>query len=152
PSGFGYFADFDPYACRIEVRPKTVSTSVGAHQVLIATIYDKDGQPRRGRRVEWMLEGKGHIVEVDESGVAPGRGYKVDNRYAVSYTEYFEHIITRGNNDASDDFKVRPGQSWCVVSSPVEGDTQITVYAPEIYNWDHNIVTVQVFWLDVDWT
>lgn len=152
PPGFGYFADFDPYASRIEVRPKTISTAVGGHQVLIATVYDKDGQPRRGRRVEWMLEGKGHIVEVDESGYAPGRGYKVDNRYAVSYTEYFTHTITRGNNDPTDDFMVRPGQSWCVISSPAEGDTQVTVYAPEIFNWDRNQVTVQVFWLDVDWT
>jgi uncharacterized repeat protein (TIGR01451 family) len=151
PPGFGYFADFDPKAFRIEVRPKTVSTSVGGHQVLIATVYDKDGQPRRGRRVEWMLEGKGHIVEVDESGYAPGRGYKVDNRYAVSYTEYFSHTITRGNNDPTDDFMIRPGQSWCVISSPVEGDTQVTAYAPEIFNWDRNQVTVQVFWLDVDW-
>ena len=151
PPGFGYFADFDPNASRIEVRPKTVSSAVGAHQVLIATIYDKDGQPRRGRRVEWMLEGKGHIVEVDESGYAPGRGYKVDNRYAVSYTEYFNHTVTRGNNDPTDDFMVRPGQSWCVVSSPVEGETQVSVYAPEIFNWDRNILTVQVFWLDVDW-
>ena len=70
---------------------------VRTQHVIIATIYDEKGVPRRARRVEWMLEGAGNIVEVDESGIFPGRGYKVDNKYAVSYTSYKEHRITRGN-------------------------------------------------------
>src|SRR5262249_51393770 len=82
--------------------------------------------------VEWMLEGVGNIIEVDESGFFPGRGYKVDNKYAVSYTDYCEHRITRGNTNPNDDFMIRPGQSWCVISSAVEGDTHVTVYAPAI--------------------
>jgi uncharacterized repeat protein (TIGR01451 family) len=152
PGGSGYYANFDPYACRIEVRPLENSNPVGKQQVLIATIYDGAGQPRRARRVEWMLEGAGHIVEVDESGCGTARGYKVDNRYAVSYTDYFEHVITRGNDDPSDDFAIRPGQSWCVVSSPIEGDTHVTVYAPEIYNWDRHKVNVTVHWINAGWT
>ena len=83
-----------------------------------------------------MLEGAGNIIEVDESGYFPGRGYKVDNKYAVSYTDYCEHRITRNNPNPNDDFVIRPGQSWCVVSSAAEGDTQISVYAPEIADWD----------------
>ena len=152
PPGPGYFANFDPYACRLEVRPLEVSRPVGTQHVLIATVYDASGQPRRSRRVEWMLEGAGHIIEVDESGLLPGRGYKKDNRYAVSYTDYKEHIITRGNADPADDFVIRPGQSWCVVSSPVEGDTHVTVYAPGIYNWDQHKVTVTIHWLNAAWT
>src|SRR5207302_6065436 len=124
----------------------------GAHQVLLATIYDEKGDPRRKRRVEWMLEGAGNIVEVDESGCTAGRGYKVDNKYAVSYTDMGEHRITRGNADPNDDFMVRPGQSWCVISSAVEGDTQVTVYAPEINNWDHNKVVVTTHWVDAEWS
>jgi len=38
---------------------------------------------RRSRRVEWMIEGPGNIVEVDESGFYPGRGRKIDNTYAA---------------------------------------------------------------------
>ena len=45
----------------------------------------------------------------------PGRGYKEDNKYAVSYTDYCEHRITRGNGNPNDDFVIRPGQSWCVI-------------------------------------
>ena len=114
PPGLGYFANFDPHACRLEVRPLDGTNPVQTSHVIIATIYER-GQPRRNRRVEWMLEGVGNIVEVDESGYFPGRGYKVDNKYAVSYTDYCEHRITRGTADPNDDFVIRPGQTWCVI-------------------------------------
>lgn len=152
PPGFGYYANFDPYACRLEVRPVEISNPVGTQQVLIATVYDAQGKPRRGRRIEWMLEGVGHIVEVDESGWSKTRGGKVDNRYAISYTDYHENTFDRGNNDPADDFTVRPGQSWCVVSSPMEGDTHVTVYAPGIYNWDRHKVDVKLHWINAGWT
>src|SRR6516165_6497947 len=112
PPGAAYYANFDPHAVRLEVRPLTATSPVRTQHVLIATVYDETGKPRRNRRVEWMVEGVGNIVEVDESGYFPGRGYKVDNRYAVSYTNYCEHRITRGNADPNDDFMIRPGQSW----------------------------------------
>src|SRR5262245_29919324 len=90
PSGPGYFRNFDPKACRLEVTPnQQVTAPLGSQVVLLGTVMDKDGQPRRSRRIEWMLDGSvGNIVEVDESGVYPGRGYKVDNKYAVTYTNY----------------------------------------------------------------
>ncbi|HKI34659.1 MAG TPA: hypothetical protein VKA46_22575 [Gemmataceae bacterium] len=152
PTGEGAYADFDPHACRVEVRPLEAVSSVRNHYVLIATVYDDKGEPRRGRRVEWMLEGAGNVIEVDESGCFPGRGYKVDNHYAVSYTDYLEHHVTRGNDDPNDDFVIRPGQSWCVISAAVEGDTHVTVYCPEIYNWDSNKVVVTTHWVDAAWT
>ncbi|HMC64117.1 MAG TPA: DUF11 domain-containing protein, partial [Gemmataceae bacterium] len=151
PPGRGYFTNFDPHAVRLEVRPLESAGPVKSQHVLIATIYDENGVPRRNRRIEWMLEGAGNIVEVDESGLFPGRGYKLDNKYAVSYTDYVEHRITRGNNDPSDDFAIRPGQSWCVITSAIEGDTHVTVYAPEIYNWDCHKVVVTQHWIDAEW-
>ena len=148
PPGHGYFTNFDPHACKLVVRPVLSASPARSQQVFIATVYDEKGQPRRHRRVEWMIEGPGNIVEVDESGLLPGRGYKVDNKYAVSYTDYFEHRITRGNADPNDDFVIRPGQSWCVVSSAVEGDTHLTVYAPEIHNWEASRVYVTHHWVN----
>jgi len=148
PAGTGYFKDFDPQAVRLEVTPTQCSVSTKNQQVLIASVYDKDGDLRRKRRVEWMIDGPGFIVEVDESGIAPGRGYKVDNKYAVSYTDHLEHTITRGNDDPRDDFTIRPGQTWCVVSSAVEGLTTVTAYAPEIHDWDKGRVTARLAWSD----
>lgn len=152
PPGRGYYANFDPHACRLEVRPMESTNPVRAHKVFMATVYDGEGRPLRNRRIEWMLEGVGNIIEVDESGHLPGRGYKVDNRYAVSYTNYHNHRMTRGNLNPNDDFELRPGQTWCVVSSAVEGDTQLTVYAPEIFNWENNKVVVSTRWVDAEWT
>jgi uncharacterized repeat protein (TIGR01451 family) len=152
PPGFGYFSNFDPHAARLEVRPLDATNPVQTQHVLIATVYDEKGVPRRHRRVEWIVEGVGNIIEVDESGLFPGRGYKVDNKYAVSYTDYFEHRVTRGNANPNDDFVIRPGQSWCVISSAVEGDTHVTVYAPEIADWDKHKVSVTKHWVDAEWT
>ena len=119
--------------------------------MLIATVYDADDTPRRKRRVEWILEGPGTIIEVDESGVFSGRGYKVDNKYAVSYTDYFEHVVDRGNDNPDDDFAIRPGQTWCVISSAVQGLTTVTAYAPEIHDWDKNRVFTKLNFIDCDW-
>lgn len=151
PPGLGYFADFDPYACKVELRPKVNSVQVGGTQVFIATVFDKEGNARRNRRVEWIVEGPGAILEVDESGYKAGRGYKLTNNYAVSYTDTFEHIIDRGNKNPEDDFVIKPGQTWCIVSSPKEGETKVTAYIPAINNWDNNRVVATTYWLDAAW-
>jgi uncharacterized repeat protein (TIGR01451 family) len=151
PVGPGYYANFDPHAVRLEVRPLDATNPVRTQHVLIATVYDETGKPRRNRRVEWLVEGVGNIIEVDESGVFPGRGYKLDNKYAVTYTSYCEHRITRGNLNPNDDFIVRPGQTWCVISSAVEGDTYVTAYAPGIANWEKGRVVVTCRWVDASW-
>lgn len=152
PPGRSYFKNFDPKAVRVDVTPTSCTNATKTQQVLIATVYDKDGQPRRGRRIEWLLEGPGSIVEVDESGWSNGRGYKVDNKYAVSYTDYLEHCITRGSKDRKSDFTIYPGQSWCVISSPVPGETTVTVYAPEVFDWEKGRAFVKLTWSDTEFS
>jgi Domain of unknown function DUF11 len=144
PPGPGYFGDFDPHACRLVVRPELCTAPVRGAQVFIATVYDVDGTPRRKRRVEWMVEGPGSIVEVDESGYLPGRGMKVDNKFAFTYTDYFEHCITRGK----DEFTIRPGQTWCLVTSAVEGETTVIAYCPAINDWEKSRVYAKLNWVD----
>jgi uncharacterized repeat protein (TIGR01451 family) len=144
-------AGLDPHACRLDVAPVEATIPVRTQHVLVATVCDENGQPRPRRRVEWMLEGAGNIIEVDESGATQDRGQKHDNRYAVSYTSDVERRISRNNGNPADDFVLRPGQTWCVVSSAVEGDSHVTVYAPEIPNWDNHKVIATKHWVDADW-
>ena len=86
---------------------------------------------------------------MDESGYFAGRGYKVDNRYAVSYTDYKEHTLRTADGR---DVCIQPGQTWCVVSSAREGDTHLTAYAPGIHEWDKGRVVVTTRWVDANWT
>lgn len=143
---FGYFKNFDPKACRIDVTPSQATAPLGSSIVLVATVSDQDGNARRSRRVEWMLEGPGQIVEVDESGWYTGRGRKLDNKYAISYTKYSRDVITRGNDDPRDDISITPGQTFCVVSSAVPGETVVTAYAPGVFNWESGKVVARVVW------
>ena len=113
---------------RLEVRPLEGTNPVRKHQLIIATVYDDKGVPRRNRRVEWTLEGAGTLVEVDDSGFVY-RGHKIDTHSAVTYTAFKEHLFTRGNVDPTDDFMIRPGQTWIIVSSAVEGDTHVSADA-----------------------
>ena len=113
--------------------------------VIIATVYDKNNTPRRGRRIEWRIDGPGSIIRVDSNG------WVKDKQCAVSMTNKLEHKATRGNDNPADDFVVRPGQTWCVVSSPVEGDTHVTVIAPGIADWDKSVVVRTIRWVDADY-
>ncbi|MGF1579684.1 MAG: hypothetical protein ACFCD0_10000 [Gemmataceae bacterium] len=152
PAGHGYYQNFDPYAVRLEVRPlNPAPVPVRTQHVIIATVVDAKGDPLRQRRVHWVVQGEGHIVEVDESGYLSDRGYTIDHKSAVSYTNYGYHNITRGNLDPKDDFQLRPGQTWCVVSSAAEGDCSISVVAPGIANWDKRKVVVTAKWVDATW-
>ncbi len=152
PLGHGLIADGDPSACRITVRSLQQTTNAVRKQiVLVATVTDKDGQPWRGRQVEWLLQGAGNILEVDESGLFE-HGNKVNNTYAVSYTERREHIINCFTRRPKEDFKIVPGESWCIVQSAAEGDTNVTAYAPDVANHDNNTATINLRWVDAEWT
>jgi hypothetical protein len=149
PIGPGYYANFDPHAVELAVEPTATTSQVGSQVVILATVRDAEGHPQRQRRVEWMVTG-GSLVEVDESGVFPGRGGIQAGR-GVSFTDSCEHRLTRGNTTKADDIMVRPGQAWCVVSSPDEGDTHVQVVVPDIFNWDKRMKTAVIRWVNVSW-
>ncbi|QEL19425.1 DUF11 domain-containing protein [Limnoglobus roseus] len=129
---------------RLEVTPTSRTNRVNAEQALIATFYDRDGSTRSRRRVEWTLEGPGSIAATDEGGFLPNRGKKIDSKYAVVYTNTFSQSVKRDN--ARDDFEVHQGQTYCVVTSPVEGQTTVTAYAPDISDVEKGRVVVKLTW------
>lgn len=149
PIGPGYYADFDPHAVELVVAPTVTTAQVGSQVVLLATVRDEKASPVRDRRVDWLVTG-GTLVEVDESGIFNGRG-ACDGKRGVSFTGYCEHRLTRGNADKPDDVMLRPGQSWCVVTSPEEGDTHVQVIVPGIANWDKRMKTAVIRWVNVAW-
>jgi len=152
PEG-GYHTDWDPYAATIELEPVEDINPVGTQHVLVATVRDKEGKPLPNRRVEWIIADPsvGDIIEVDESGFRASRGYKQGNDFAVSHTNNNDHVLNRGNADPNDDICLTEGQTWCTITSPVEGTTHIIAYAPGIYDWDKHKVFAKKHWYDVAW-
>jgi uncharacterized repeat protein (TIGR01451 family) len=152
PEG-GYYSNFDKYAVSLECTPVEAVNPVMTQHVMVATVRDKDGKTLPNRRVEWIISdgSVGDIVEVDESGWRSSRGYKVDNHYAISHTNNYDHVLDMGDDDPSNDIALEKGQTWCVITSPIEGTSNVTVYAPGIYDWSKHKVFVKKHWYDVEW-
>ena len=153
PAEGGYYTNWDPYAATLEVTPVRDVNPVRTQHVFIATVRNKNGKPLPNRRIEWLIaEGSvGSIVEVDESGWRASRGHKVANNFAITHTNNFSHVLTRGNDDPKDDIALTPGQTWCVITSPIEGTTHLIAYAPGIYDWSKHKVFATKHWFDVAW-
>jgi uncharacterized repeat protein (TIGR01451 family) len=150
PSYFPYFfptpySNYDPDLSRVELRPNEEATNticVGTQHVLLTTVYDKNNTPRRGRQVEFMISGAGSIIDV-----APTCHFwrnKPDQQYAISNTVCFEHNL-------SPTIAIRPGQTWCVLTSAVEGDTHVSVFVPGIHDWEKRLVHTTIRWVDAGW-
>ncbi len=150
PPDQGYYTDWDPYAKSLEVTPTSQINPVSTQHIMIATVRDAQGKPLPNRRVEWIIpDGVGAFVEVDESGWRASRGYKLNNRFVVTHTNPEDHVLTRGNDDPSDDIHLKAGQTWVVITSAIEGTTHVIAYAPSIYDWDKHKVFVAKQWRDV---
>src|SRR5581483_3945600 len=137
----------DPKAVRIDVTPLESTGPTNAEYLVIATVTDGTGQPRRGRRVEWAVEGTGYVAGVDETGIPPNRGRKADNQHAVSFTNSVEHTIKAADGR---EVTIRPGQTWCTVTAAVEGDAVVTVTDGDGAR-DRPAVRVTRHWCDADW-
>jgi len=153
PAEGGYYVNWDPFAATLELEPRGDVNPVRTQHILIASVRDKDGKPLPNRRVEWLIaEGSvGAFVEVDESGWRASRGHKLTNKFAITHTNNFAHTLTQGNDDPSDDIHLKPGDTWAVITSPVEGTTHVVAYAPGIYDWKKHKVFAEKHWYDVTW-
>lgn len=147
PEG-GYYKNWDPFAASIELTPAEDTNPVRTQHMLVATVRDKDGKPLQNRRVEWIINAGsvGDIVEVDESGWRGSRGYKATNSFAVSHTNNFKHEWARGEGTPG---MIEKGQTWCVITSPIEGNTYITAYCPAIFDWSKHKAFAVKHWRDI---
>ena len=155
PEDDGSYENFDEAACRVEVTPSEIVAPVRTQVVLVASVTDPLQMPLEKRRIEWMLGrgGVGELVEVDETGDHRRlRGYKVDNYYGIAFSNTDDHWLTRGTPETGDDLCIAAGQTWAAVTSPIEGDTYVTVYAPSVYNWNCHKAFAVIHWIDAAWT
>lgn len=135
-----------PYS--IEISPAIDVNPVRTQHLMVATVRDQNGNPVPGAKVEWILgrgpRAVGDIVEVDG-------GKKIDNTFAETVTGRGETVVDWGTADTSDDVRVGAGQTWCVITSPVEGTSNVIAYSPDIRNWNQHKAFAEKNWMDVTW-
>ncbi len=145
----------------ILLTPQKIVAPVGGEVVLLSGICGTDGYLQMNEKLEWMLapDSVGTFLQVgdDDPGLihrlagSKVRPEKKDPSYAIGITSTKQMLITRGNNDASDDVKLEKGQTWLSISSPSEGTSHVTVLAPESECWDQRKATATIYWVDARW-
>jgi uncharacterized repeat protein (TIGR01451 family) len=141
------------------ISPARIVAQVGSEVPMFAGICDGKGQLAPHEQVEWMLDngGVGSFVSVAEPirpwclEVVSKKAHKVDNMYALTETAPANVILTRGTATLNDDMVVPRGYTWVTVTSPVEGNSYITAYGPDVYSWDVRQKSARIIWIDAEW-
>ena len=143
----------------VTLSPHVTVAPVGSEVVLLAGVCGSDGYLRTNRRLEWSLApgGVGHFVDVGRGGMVDlllgdfNRPRKVDNTFAIGSTSRKYLRLTRGTPTATDDVCVRSGEGWITVTSPAEGTSHVSVFAPTVYGWNSRTRSATVHWVDASW-
>jgi uncharacterized repeat protein (TIGR01451 family) len=122
---------------------------------LLAAVRSREDYLLTNERVEWSIApcGVGRFLDVSTNWVSDWffgefeRG-KVGPTLAISTTSRSSFTITRGTPNPADDVPVLAGQAWASLTSPVEGVSQVTAYAPNVVGWPSNKHVVTIQWVD----
>ncbi len=144
----------------VSVSPVQVVAPVGSEVVMIASVFNPQGRGMPRQRIEWTIAGggvgqfvsPGQRASWDLYNLARGLPKKVNSTYVINSTLTYPVDLTRGTPSPVDDIPIKTGQAWVTVSSPVEGNTFLTAYAPGVAGWDHRQQTGTIYWLDAQWT
>jgi len=151
----------------VTLSPRRQIAAVGSEMVLLGGVCGGDGYYRMREPLEWVLStgSVGHFVDPGQAFVgrlglrgrmsglfAEPLPELVSNNYAVSCTSKKVQVLTRGTVQTNDDIIVESGQAWIGVTSPVEGDTYVTLMAPDLDGWEQRKQTAIIHWVDGQWS
>lgn len=144
----------------VSVCPQIVVAPVNSEVAMVASANGPNGRLETGRRVEWTLDpaGVGHFVAVDGASMFhpflrwDSWPRKVDATFAISKTLRQNITLNRGTPIPDDDMLVLSGQTWTSITSPVEGTSYLSAYAPDVYGWDSHKQDARIHWVDAVWS
>jgi uncharacterized repeat protein (TIGR01451 family) len=144
---------------RVVVSPERVMAPIGTEVVLRAAILSARGYLLADERIEWMLakEGAGQFVDLNNRGELDlftppwDTPRKIDNWYAIGSTANFSTTLRRNLANPTDDIPIQRGEAWISVTSPTEGASYITAYAPNIADWQQRRAIATIYWVDAQW-
>ena len=142
------------------VHPREVVAPIGSEVILVATVVGADGYTSTNERVEWSIAagGVGEFVQVGKGGWINWLvldftwARKLCNTFAITSTLRRPVRLTRGTTDMQDDVLVQPGQVWVSVSSPIEGASYVSAFAPSVAPWGQRRQSARIHWVDAQWT
>ncbi len=163
PPLFGFFDSVGMRGAadaRLTLSPQSIVAPVGSEVVLIGGITNSQGQGAVSERVDWMLspESVGEFMAVDQSASCfllrfpSNRPRKVTNSYAISSTTTARKAIGRGTATEQDNVVVEKGQTWVTVSSPTDGVSYVTAFAPNVPTWDLRKQNAIIYWVDAQFS
>lgn len=143
----------------VELQPRETVAPVGSEVVLIAGVCGSDGYLRTNRRLEWSIDpgSVGQFVAVGQTGLVDlmlgdfNRPRKITNTFAVGSTLRANIRLNRGSCNPETNVYVLRGQGWISLTSAVEGTSNVTVFAPEVYRWDARLKSAMIHWVDAQW-
>lgn len=136
----------------LRVTPNGIMAPVGSEVVIKAGVSDCDGSLLTNRRVEWGIAGAGQFTELGSRHQVGTFAWpwtlprRIAANHAISTTATGESTLFSGTPDPNDDVPIFRGEAWVTLTSPCEGTSLVTAFAPSLPNY--NRVTVQVFWVD----
>ena len=141
------------------ISPARILAQVGGEVPMFAAVCDGKGHLQPYEKVEWLLDqgSVGSFVSVADPirpfyiDMVSSKPKKIDNNYAVSETLPKNVILTRGTPNINDDMVMPRGYTWVTVTSPREGVSYVTAYAPDVYSWDARQKSAVIHWIDADW-
>jgi len=141
----------------ISIFPGRLVAPIGNEVLVVATVNTAERPQAPYQRVEWILapQGVGSFLATGESDRffrTSQDAQKLDNGYVVSDTAATGHVLDRGTATPADDVTILPGQAWLTMTSPTEGVSYVTAYAPDLQGAFGNRQTAAIHWVDARWT
>lgn len=141
--------------------PRAIAAPVGSEVILLAGVRGPDNYLRTNERVEWSISAGsvGQFVQIDKGTcwdllVGDFTWPRIRSPTSAVGTTSRRYVrLTRGTPTPADDVLVARGQTWITVTSPVEGTTYVTAYAPDVYGWDRHKQSAVIHWTyaDAEW-
>jgi uncharacterized repeat protein (TIGR01451 family) len=76
---------------------------------------------------------------------------KIDNWYAIGSTANFPTTLHRNSGTPVGDIPIQRGEAWISLTSPTEGASYVTAYAPGVDDWQLRRAIATIYWVDAQW-
>jgi uncharacterized repeat protein (TIGR01451 family) len=150
-----------PWSSRqVIVNPSSCVAPVGSDVVLMAGVVGPDNYHlRTNERVDWTLStgspgsfvdfGRGSCIDLMLLDFTFPR--KIANNWVITSTSRRYLRLNQETPTPTDDVNVLRGQSWVTMTSPAEGVSYVTAFAPSVYGWQARKQTAMIHWVDAEW-